>query len=53
MIKDVYILVSMMEFLICDVAQGLKGDPPILLKGDPPILLKGDPLSESVTIQGK
>ena len=33
--KDDYIHVFMREFLICDVAQGLNGDPPILSKGNP------------------
>ena len=34
---DDYIYVFVREFLICDVAQGLIGDPPILSKGHPPV----------------
>ena len=33
---DDYIYVFIREFLICDVAQGLNGDSPILSKGNPP-----------------
>ena len=35
--RDDYIYVFIREFLICDVAQGLNEDPPILSKGNPPV----------------
>ena len=37
LIEDEYFDVFNREFPICDVAQGLIGDPVILSKGNPPV----------------